>query len=82
MKYLYSFLLGLPFSLVFFLVIHYLNDNRVIFIISIILVISLIRVIANPILKKLSDSEKFESSLSLVFLLGLAGPLFILLTLI
>lgn len=48
MKYLYSFTLGIPFAVLFFLVITFL-----------------------------SDGEKFEPALSILFLLGLTGPLFV-----
>ncbi|WP_020007182.1 hypothetical protein [Salinicoccus albus] len=77
MKYLYSFLLGVPFSVMFFLAITFLNDNQVIFLISVVLCVALIRAIANPILKKLSGAEKYETSVSVLFILGLTIPLFL-----
>ena len=77
MKYLFSFLLGVPFSILFFISIAYLNDNQAVFIISIVICLGLIRVIANPVLKKLSGSEKYGTVTSFIFILGLVLPLFI-----
>ncbi|MHC0551156.1 hypothetical protein [Salinicoccus sp. CNSTN-B1] len=76
MKYLYSFLLGVPFSVLFFFTIAYLSDNTVVFMISIAICIGLIRVVANPILKRLSGFEKYETVVSFIFILGLVLPLF------
>ncbi len=77
MNYLYSFLLGIPFSIIFFISIAYLNDNNIIFIISILICLALIRAVANPILKKLAGPEGNETGNSSLFILGLVLPLFV-----
>ncbi|ALX49490.1 hypothetical protein AOX59_13480 [Lentibacillus amyloliquefaciens] len=76
MQYFLSFLLGIPFSVLFFISITYLNDNTVVFSISIVICIALISMIANPILKRLSGSKKYETVTSFIFILGLVIPLF------